>query len=74
MAGISYDQLIDIYHASEKIAKAWPNITVLQMARLVWNLRQALGYETKRNGNGRIDVTELPEEATAGLTCSLSGG
>lgn len=77
MNRISYDQLLDIYHAADELAKAWPHMTMLELVRLIWNLKKALGYEVqKTNGNGHrtIDVTELPEEATEGLTCSLSGG
>lgn len=77
MRAISYDQLLDIYHASDELVRAWPHVTMLELVKLIWNLRKALGYETKRNGNGHkttINATELPEEATEGLTCSLSGG
>lgn len=76
MKTISYDQLLDIYHAADELVKAWPHVTLLELARLVWDLRKALGYELKRNGNERkiINADTLPEKATEGLTCSLSGG
>lgn len=78
MRSISYDQLLDIYNASEELCKAWPHVTMLELVRLIWNLKKALGHEVKRSGNGHkpeiIKVTELPEEATEGLTCSLTGG
>jgi hypothetical protein len=72
MNGITYDQLYDIYHEADRLCRAWPDVTMIQLARLVWNLRKAIEGE---GGNGRVITTNIPpEEMYAGTTCSISGG
>jgi len=74
------DEVSRIMEQARRVYAAWTNAPARVVAVEMYQLGLALGEveppSNGGNGHGKrhIAVDTLPEEATEGLTCSLSGG
>jgi len=70
------EEVHNIIQEARGAYRAWTTLPPRLIAVAMQRLGVALGEVETPGGNGhkQVELSELPEEATEGLTCSLSGG